>query len=217
MKKSFIIVFVVLITLIALFMFLRPSDTPKLPIQEDNGSTITSPDVTNVKGFSDAKKNVSLNTTNKTTTNKTGNTRPKPTPKPLPYPRISINFSMKRTDSIGSNSANVNNTFMIVMLDIRNYGYKYFDAFPNNFRGVSRDNETIPLVNISTGDTIDDVIPNSSRAKGDLIFLVSKKKPITKIIYSPVNKSENYYIIYKMVSPSEMEDKKEEVTSDEDG
>ena len=215
MKKSFIIVFLSLIVLVALFMFLRPSDTPKLPIQGDENMTILPPDFKDVRKFSDTKKNV---ISNKNVQNKTGKIMPIPTPKPLPYPRITINYSIQRTGSIRSNEAGINDTFVIIMLDIRNYGYRYFDAFSNNFRTITTgDNVAIPLVNISTGNMIDDVIPNNSRAKGDLIFLISNKKLIKKLIFSSINKSENYYIIYKIVKPSEIEDKKEEgVVDDED-
>lgn len=211
MKKSFIIVFASLIILIALFMFLRPSDTPKLPIS-DNGSEeppVDLSDVTDVKSFSDVNK--------RTASNQTGSTvRPERTPKPLPYPRISINYSLQEVSSIGTNKVDENNTLVLVKLDIRNYGYRYFDAYPNNFRGIVRGQEIIPLINVSTGDIIDAVIPNGSVAKGDLVFMTSKKRSMTKIIYSPINKSDSYKIIYTELSPSEMMDKKEEVIDDED-
>lgn len=212
MKKSFIIVIVSLIVLIGLFIFLRPSDTIKLPVIDKDNSNVSNAaldaarGITGVKKISDAKKGISGSDSN-------GTIRPKSTPKPLPYPRISINYSIQRSSSIGGNSVDKNSTFVIVMLDIRNYGYKYFDAFSNNFRGVlTRNKEEIrPLVNISTGNMIDAVIPNSSRAKGDLLFLTSKKISIRDIIY---HSNESYYIIYKKVSPSQIEDKKKEDVSD---
>lgn len=207
MKKSFIIIFVSLIALVALFMFLRPSDTPRLPI-EDNGSqpSMDMTGVTDVKSFSDAKKKVVTNeSTNGTSKPKT--VRPGRTPKPLPYPRITINYSIQKVSSIGNNKVDKNSTFIIVKLDIKNYGYRYFDAHPSNFRGIIRGDEIIPLINVSTGDIIDDVVPDGSTAKGDLVFLTIKKYSMTKIIYSPANKlSESYNIIYKKLSPSKMKD-----------
>ena len=210
MKKAFIVIFVSLAILIILFIFLRPPDVYKLPASQNDSSQPT-PNIWNVKTFSDKKT-----TPQASTTGTTGKERPAPTPKPLPYPRISINYSTQRVSSIGNNNADKNSTFTVIRLDIRNYGYKYFDAFPNNFRGIVKKAEVIPLVNISTGDTIDDVIPNNSRAKGDLIFLTSKKDFLTKIIYSPVSKSESYNILYKSVSQAEIDDKTTEVARDDE-
>lgn len=211
-------IFLALAALIGAFTFLRPQVTEyneSNDVVTLNKSTQEALGMTNVESFSDPKKNI----TSTTGSNKTGTTRPTITPKPLPYPRILINYSMQRTSTIGSNIAGENTTFVHVLLDIRNFGYRYFDAFPNNFRGILSGNEgdeTIPLVNISTGNTIDAVIPNNSRAKGDLQFLIDNKKLLTKIIYSPVNKSEKYYITYKILSASEMGDNNGGITNDEE-
>lgn len=218
-----LIITLLIVLILAAFVWMmssREEGRIKQPILGIGSSTTRIEDIdhsiTGVKRFSDAKKD--KNTADKTSSSSSSSSSPAPTQtsKPLPYPRISINYSIQMVDSIRGNSVDSNSTFVIVMLDIRNYGYRYFDAYPNNFRGIVRKENIIPLINISTGDTIDDVIPNNSRAKGDLVFLISKKNLMTKIIYSPVNKSENYYIMYKLVSASEMEDKKQEVVIDEE-
>lgn len=221
LSKSLAITILVVIILVAFvsMMSSREKERIRPPIElDDRSAMIDTSGVTDVKGFYNTKKD-GMETVNKTSTSgiTDGALSPTKTPKPLPYPRISINYSVQQTSSIGDNDADVNSTFVIVMLDIRNYGYIYFDAFQNNFRGISRRNEIRPLVNISTGNTIDAVIPNNSRAKGDLLFLISKKEQIKKITYSPINKSENYYIIYTRLSPSEMEYKKEEESDEDEG
>ena len=204
MRKE-LIVFACLLVLIVLFIVLRPSDTPKLPVDNSNESQLT-PDemkgVTNVKGFSNANTS-NANTTPSSKLNKANTIRPKPTPVPLPYPRISINYSVTRTRSIGSVSLDKNSTFLLVTLDIRNYGYKYFDAHLSKFR-MGTNGDLIPLTNISTGKTIDAVIPNNSMARGDMIFLLGKGAYQGKLAYTSANKSENYYVMYKQVPDYEM-------------
>lgn len=207
MKKS-VIIFASLIVLIVLFVVLRPPGPPKLPANSSDGSNaVNIPGAWDIKSFSDTKKNVATPAVNKP---KTTTTKPKRTPKPLPYPRIVINYSMQKTRSIGSNILDKNSWFIIVTLDIRNYGYKYFDAHPSKFR-IGKGGDIIPLINISTGKTIDAVIPNNSRARGNLIFLLGKKVSQGKLIYSPTSTPENYYIIYKKLSLREMEETKQEV------
>lgn len=220
MNKKALIVFASLLILIGLYMFLRPPDTAKLAnLSSDENATSAKELIgaTNIRSFSDVSKNKASagNATGATSGNKSGSKRVKPakTPKPLPYPRITINYSMHATRSVGGNDADVNNTFVVVTLDIRNYGYTYFDAHPSRFRG----GEIRPLINVSNGKTIDAVIPNGSRAKGSLIFLVKKNIHSVQIKYFPTNTSENYLILYKKVSQYEIDDIKPEVTDDEEG
>lgn len=119
---------------------------------------------------------------------------------PLPYPRISINYTVDNVKSIGNKNSGENDTFSLVRLDIRNYGYKYFDAHPSKFRLLIRDKTFHPIVNITTGSIIDAVVPNSSRAKGDLIFLLSLKdsRANPKITYIG-----DYKIVYSYGIPYE--------------
>lgn len=212
--KSLVITLIIIIILAAfvLMMSSREEGRIKQPILGNNESITIEPGVTNVKSFSDAKK-ISTNMINKTSSS----SRPVATrtPKPLPYPRISINYSMEKMSSIRGNSVDRNSTFIIVMLDIRNYGYRYFDAHPSRFR-IGQSADIVPLINITTGDIIDDVIVNNSRAKGGLVFLLDKKKYPGKVTYLLTNKSESYTILYKKVSPSEIEDQNQGATNDED-
>lgn len=203
-KKS-VIIFASLIVLVGLFVVLSPTGKVKMPANKSNDSDMVNiPGAYDIKSFSDANKSV------KKVANVSKTPKPKPTPKPLPYPRIVINYSVQGVRSIGGNTLDKNSTFIIVTLDIRNYGYKYFDAHPSKFR-MGKSGNITPLVNISTGKTIDAVIPNSSRTRGDLIFMFGKKVAQGKLIYFPVD---NYYIIYKKLSPREMEEKKQEDTAD---
>ncbi len=119
---------------------------------------------------------------------------------PLPYPRISINYTIDNIGTIGDKSPGENNTFSLVNLDIRNYGYKYFDAHPTKFRLIIRDKTFEPIVNISTGSVIDAVIPNNSRAKGDLVFILRSKdaQARPKITYIG-----DYKIVYSYGIPYE--------------
>jgi len=192
---------------------------------------------TNIKKFSDVRKE-KLNETIRKIENETNATKvvrkkmsmeernmPDPqrslgtgtriikTPKPLPYPRISINYSVEKTSSIRSETTDDNHTFVIITLDIRNYGYKYFDAYPTKFKIVMQNKEIIPLVNISTGSMIDEVIPNNSRSKGDLIFILKKREAssIPKLTYI----QGGYEILYKKISSSEMN--REENKDDDNG
>lgn len=166
----------ILVLIIGAFTFLRPQEKPLKktstgPQQEFKIEDVKG--VTNIKRFSDTVKNLALNKTNKSSSSIS---RPKPTPVPLPYPRISINYVMRRTSSIRNEIADNNNTFVIVTLDIKNYGYQYFDAHPTKFRLVYSGAQLEPTVTISTGNVLDEVLSNSSRTKGDLVFLLDKKK-----------------------------------------
>lgn len=212
MKKSSLIIFVSLIILVGLFIILRPQGVVKLPINNSDGPTMDMSEVTDVKSFSDAKK-PAVPKSNRT--NVSSSIRPKKTPKPLPYPRISINYTVEKTRTIGSNKLDKNSTFIIVTLDIRNYGYTYFDAHQSKFR-IGLKGDLRPLVNISTGKTIDAVIPNNSRAKGNLIFLLNKSVNQGKVVYHSTNTSENYNILYKKVSKSGMEEIKRDAEDDEE-
>jgi len=121
----------------------------------------------------------------------------------LPYPRISINYSTIETDTIRGESAGNKSAFLILRLDIRNYGYKYFDAHPSKFRIDKGNVKIYPILNISTENMLDVVVPNNSRGKGDLIFLVGKRD--THIGRSSlVYMSRNYTILYNRISSEEM-------------
>lgn len=165
---------------------------------------VNQPGITNVRRFTD---NLSERNTNSASSGKiivgsiiVGNTNRANAP--LPYPRISINYTIDNVGTIGNKNSGENNTFSLVRLDIRNYGYKYFDAHPAKFRLVIRDNTFYPIVNITTGNMLDAVIPNSSRAKGDLIFLLSLKdsRGNPKITYIG-----DYKIVYSYGIPYEGE------------
>lgn len=210
-KKS-LIIFMSLIALVILFVILRPQGITKLPINESDKPTMNMSGVTNVKSFSDMKKN----TTSKsniviTPTIKRTNRESKP----LPYPRISINYSVKTTRSIGDNKLDKNSTFVIVALDIRNHGYTYFDAHQSKFR-MGKNGELRPLTNISSGKTIDAVLPNGSRVRGTLVFLLGKSVNQGTLTYVSENKSENYNILYKKLSQSQMGESRRDVSNDED-
>lgn len=178
-----IILFIsVFVLIIGAFTFLRPQDiqerksADKQYEQEVRIEDV--PGVKNVKRFSDAAKNINRSISE--TTGETGEKVSSRVSKPLPYPRISINYSISRTDSIKNGTAEENSTFIIVTLDIRNYGYEYFDAYPKKFRLSYRDLEVMPIVTVSTGNMLDEVLPNSSRTKGDIVFLLDKKKAISE-------------------------------------
>jgi len=174
-KKSWIII-VSVVLLIGLFIFLRPPEPIRI---QSIAATQPAPDVlagaTNIKRFSDTHKNVISNIA-VSTTNKRANPNPRPTrtPVPPPYPRITINFSSQAVSSIRDNDAG-NGSFVIVTLEIQNFGYRYFDASASKFRSTSGNTEIRPLVNVSTGNMIDAVIPSNSSAQGDLVFLVGRK------------------------------------------
>lgn len=232
---SVLVVLVFVVALIGAFTFLKPQNPSELinktkqvkqeiPFEKRPG-------ISNVKTFSDARKNRANRTLDR---NASGNVSeilvPRRTPKPLPYPRIEINYTSTVTDTIGGMSANElgfaeeyehkedNNTrnkrsykFLIIKLDIRNYGYKYFDANPTRFKIVKGNRIIEPIVNVSTGDTIDAVVPNNSRAKGDVIFLLKPREPASsKIKY----KSNDYKILFKTVTEDEMEEV--QIIEDED-
>jgi len=192
MKKIVIIVLaaVFILVLIGAFMYLTPK-VPDIIIPNETTRKLRFediPGVTDVRKFSDVNK---LKSNRSITKNiRPANIRPANTPKPLPYPRIEINYSIEQTSSIRSFSAGSGNVFVIVTIDIRNYGYKYFDAFPSKFKY----GEIEPLVNVTTGNDLDAVIPNSSRTEGNLVFLLDKKRAyVRKIAYS----SNDYRILYK--------------------
>lgn len=174
-KKSWII-FAGIIILIGLFIFLRPPEPVKI---QSMAATQPAPDVlagaTNIKRLSDTNKNTVSNAAVSVTNKKTN---PNPvitrTPIPPPYPRITINFSSQSVSSIRGNDAG-NGSFIITTLEIQNFGYRYFDASASKFRATSGNTEIRPLVNVSTGNMIDAVIPSNSSAQGDLVFLVGRK------------------------------------------
>lgn len=206
-----IIIFVV--ALIGAFTFLKPQDPAKLfNDTQKKKSDIPfekRPGITNVKTFADAyknKRNASLDKGNASGNTSEGDISPRPTrtPKPLPYPRIEINYTSESVTTIGNESAGDGYKFLIVKMDIRNYGYKYFDAHPTKF-AISRGNALIePTVNVSTTNIIDAVIPNNSRAKGDIIFLLKSRQTVSiskKMKYT----SGNYKILFNSVSSTEDE------------
>lgn len=230
-KMGKLVMTLIIVVILAALVWMMSSKEDQRIIQPSNDSKSNQmdiskvPGVTNVQRFSDAEKIAIKNAANRSnrslrtgTSSGTKTPMPTKTPKPLPYPRVTINYSVEKTSSVRSNNVNDsrNNTFVIVKLDIRNYGYKYFDAYPGRFR-MGRNADIIPLVNITTGNMINAVIVNNSRAKGDLLFSLSKKTNIGILTYLSADKSVSYYILYKKVSSSEMDDvKKQEVTDDED-
>lgn len=121
--------------------------------------------------------------------------------RPLPYPRISISYSVYPTYTIGTEEAGENNMFLVFTVEIRNYGYEYFDAHPSKFR-IVRNKKIEPLVSISNGNVLDVVIPNNSKGKGDLIFLIEKGRTFgnPRLEYT----LKNYKIIYNSASPEDM-------------
>lgn len=217
-----VLVAISLIALIGLFTLFKPQEPIKLP--EDSYSSPKGfsmvdriedvPGVKDVKRFSDVSKNRTI-ASGGSGGSRNASSRPVPTPTPMPYPRIAINYTTKMTTLIRNESAGTNNTFMIVTLDVRNYGYRYFDAHPTKFKIVAKDGaknvEFRPVVNVSTSNMLDDVVPNNSRAKGDLVFRVGIKSRI----YSPkiVYLNDSYLILYRQVSQSVMDDIKEEKKS----
>ncbi len=182
LKKKFVAGFI-LILILALFSNLNKPNVPT--ISGGNGSDYSSapvpielqPGVTNVRKFG-----VYYNSTGgvitgggtavqarKGATNIVGSSS---TPRPLPYPRVQINYSLQTTNSIRGISSGRNNSFILVSVDIRNFGYKYFDADPRKFRLGSLE----PILNVSTGNLLDAVVPNNSEAQGDLIFLTGNTR-----------------------------------------
>lgn len=174
-KKSSLIIFGAIVFLICLFIFLRPPEPIKI---QSVSETQSAPDVlagaTNIKRFSDMNRNVAPNAAVSVTNKRTAGPVVTRTPVPPPYPRITINFSSQSVSSIRSNNAG-NGSFVIVTLEIHNFGYRYFDASASKFRAISGSTEIMPLVNVSTGNMLDAVIPNNSTAQGDLVFLVGRK------------------------------------------
>lgn len=121
----------------------------------------------------------------------------------LPYPRISINYSTMVVSTIRDESAGNKNVFFILTLDIKNHGYKYFDAHPSKFVIDKGGKKIYPILNVSVDNMLDVVIPNNSRGKGDLIFLVGERETYigrSSIVYM----SKNYTILYNRMSSEEM-------------
>ncbi len=212
-KKS-LIIFASLIVLVVLFVILRPQGITRLPINESDKPTMNMSGVKDVKSFSDTKKSATSKP-NITSTPITKPTRTNRESKPLPYPRISINYSVKTARSIGDTKLDKNSTFIIVTLDIRNHGYTYFDAHQSKFR-MGRSGELRSLTNISSGKTIDAVLPNGSRVRGTLVFLLGKSVNQGTLTYVSENKSENYNILYKKLSQSQIGEVRRDVSNDED-
>ena len=175
-----IIIFIcVLAVLIGAFTFLRPQQPPA-SLQQGGGEEFTDvrrieeqPGFSEVKRISDAGKNLTVNRTNY----RQNRTYISPTPTPLPYPRISINYSLRRSSYIRNKGAGENKTFVVANLDIKNYGYLYFDAHPTKFRLIYKygGGEFEPIVTVNTGNMLEEVIPNNSRVRGDLVFLLDTK------------------------------------------
>jgi hypothetical protein len=165
-----------LVVLIGAFTFLKPQKAPE-NLQQNTGEFTDvlriedQPGITGVQRISAAGKNVTINKTDY----RRNRSSLSPTPTPLPYPRMSINYSLRRSTLIRNEVAEVNKTFVIATLDIKNYGYTYFDAHPTRFRLVYRYGEFEPIVTINTGNMLEEVIPNNSRVKGDLVFLLDTK------------------------------------------
>ena len=214
MKRSYLIIIVAIsisLLLVGIYTFLSskqiPSIVPGKSVQKEFRIEDV-PGVTNVKRISDSNRNRSqISDSNRSQIagnySRAVTVRPAITPKPLPYPRIMINYSTETVSSIRNEVVNDerNNTFVILTLDIRNFGYKFFDAHPSKFRIIGSQNvEFEPLVNITTRALLNTVIVNNSRAKGDLVFIFKKNRAsINKIIYLPGD----YTILYHKGIPSE--------------
>lgn len=212
-----IVIIIFIAALIGAFTFLKPADPSKLFNDSKNRDRQEIP-FENRPGIKDVKKISDVNNKSKmegdTSGNKSGRvSRPVPvrTPKPLPYPRIEINYTQESTNTIGGESTEKGYMFVIVKMDIRNYGYKYFDAHPTKFRIYKGGNIIVPIVNVSTTNTIDAVIPNNSRAKGDVIFLLKSNQAVSSVKMRYI--SDSYKILFNAVSS--IEDKIED--EDEDG
>lgn len=222
LEKRFITGLLILIIISAFVMMMssREENRVKEPISVDEfnaTSGVNEPGDHNIQRFSDrAKQNNAGGIQSGTGVNRTPNAGIVPviTPKPLPYPRITIDYSLQNARNIRNNAADRNSTFLIVGLDIRNYGYKYFDAYPGRFR-IGKNGDIEPAINVTTGNTMDAVIPNNSRAKGYLIFLLNRKDNFGKMKYLTTG-SENYYIIYRSVSSIEDTTPQPEATNDDD-
>lgn len=160
-------------TLLLIFAIPK-SNVPMVPTRGENVNSTpipieAQPGITNVHRFSDLYNNLSSQAITNVAGKKTNGfyARPSATPKPLPYPRIAINYSLQTTNSIRGIGAGRNDSFILVSVEIRNFGYNYFDADPRKFRLGSLE----PILNVSTGNMLDAVVPNNSETQGDLIFL----------------------------------------------
>ena len=206
---STLAIFFLVVLLIGAFTFLRPQEPYKIFEKQQQNITVTriedQPGISNVRRFTDNRSNVSgyVNPLSPSfplvSGQQYGTTLGT---KPLPYPRIMINYSTEITSTIRSENTGEGYLFVIVTLDIRNYGYKYFDAYPTKFVIHRWNTEVKPLLNVSTGNIIDAVIPNNSRAKGDLVFKFKERDAFIdpKIKYT----SGSYTILYNLVSPWEI-------------
>lgn len=119
-----------------------------------------------------------------------------PTPifeKPLPYPRIMINYTTTWVDVLRNQTLETDYKFVIITLEIKNYGYKYFDAYPTKFRIHGLE----PLVNVSTGNNLDAVLSNNSKTVGDLVVILKYGQTYgPKLTYT----NSSYTIIYERIS-----------------
>lgn len=181
----------------------RPQDFRKPSLDEQNIMRIEDvPGVTDVKRFSQNVKNLTSNKTidRSNTSSSTSGTKVGGS---LSYPRILINYVMKRTSLIDNENAGDNKTFIVVNLDIRNYGYQYFDAHPTKFRlayTAYTNEEFIPIVTVNTGNVLDEVLVNNSRTKGDLVFLLDNKKVSSGVPKIKYIDGSNYTILYNQES-----------------
>lgn len=209
MKKIYIIILIFAFIAIVALIFSSPKpQTPNIPkFAKDSFQTNQSriedmPGVTGVKRFSNINKNTGKNDIGANRTNSSSGSRSiVKTSIPLPYPRISINYTVRTASSIRGENAGANSTFIVLKLDIRNYGYRYFDAHPTKFKIITNDNTNLePIAYVNTGDVLDAVLPNNSRVMGDLVFKYEKRArsvSIRDIIYL----SNNYTILYKKGIP----------------
>lgn len=215
-----LVVIIFVVALIGAFTFLKPQDPSELfNKSKQNKNEIPfekRPGISNVKTFADAyknKRNASLNKDNMSGNVSDISPRPTRTPKPLPYPRIEINYTSESMTTIGDESAGEGYKFLIIKMDIRNYGYKYFDAHPTKFAIVRGNKLVDPIVNVSTENIIDAVIPNNSRAKGDIIFLLKSRQTVS--IKKMKYKLDNYKIIFNGVDSIEDEIVEDEAEDEE--
>lgn len=223
-------VFIIAI-LIGYMGYFNEPEPPKIG-KGKNNTNMTNPRIIGVKSFSDRnvtppewwpiRTDSAANAMNGSTANATNRSGFVTYERPLPYPRVMINYSTQAIDMIGSENAGDKNIFLVLTLEIRNYGYKYFDAHPSKFI-INRGGAKIyPVMNVSTDNMLDVVIPNNSRGKGDLIFLVGERETYigrSSIEYLSKN---DYKILYNQISSEDMnrveKDEEEETdnTNEED-
>jgi hypothetical protein len=172
MNKIYLSGALIVFALIAYFTLQQPYVPPVPSSEGENISSSLPAGITNVRTFGDGKGPVPGTVAYIGTKKMTNGAYaiPSATPKPLPYPRVAISYSLQTTNSIRGIGAGRTKSFILVSVDIRNFGYKYFDADPRKFRLGSLE----PILNVSTGNLLDAVIPNNSETQGDLIFLTGK-------------------------------------------